>query len=116
MSKTGTLTYFCYNNTYSNTNTSLTQTINKSGRGEPMEEQTINTAHVSESIADASPEKQYLAILMFNNLVWKSTDEYLRLQKSSVYFFKVFILASYIYLFFCNYVVAWRYNILTLML
>ena len=88
MSKTGTLTSFCYDDTYSNTNTSLTQTINESGRGEPMEEQTINTAHVSESIADTSPEKQYLAILMFNNLVWKSTDEYLDYKKVQFIFLK----------------------------
>ena len=46
----------------------------------------------SGSVADPSPEKQYLVILMFNNLVWKLTDVYLRLQRFLVYFLKVFIL------------------------
>ena len=57
-------------------------------------------AKFSESIADPSPEKQYLVILMFNNLVWKLTDVYLRLQKFLVYFLKVFILTKYILLSF----------------
>ena len=44
-----------------------------------------NTAKLSGSIADASPEKRDLVILMFNDLVWKSIDSYLRLQKGLVF-------------------------------
>ena len=44
-----------------------------------------NTAKLSGSIADASPEKRDLVILMFNDLVWKLIDSYLRLQKGLVF-------------------------------
>ena len=44
-----------------------------------------NTAKLSGSIADAPPEKRDLVILMFNDLVWKLIDSYLRLQKGLVF-------------------------------
>ena len=44
-----------------------------------------NTAKLLGSIADASPEKRDLVILMFNDLVWKLIDSYLRLQKGLVF-------------------------------
>ena len=44
-----------------------------------------NTTELSGSIADASPEKRDLVILMFNDLVWKLIDSYLRLQKGLVF-------------------------------
>ena len=44
-----------------------------------------NTTELSGSVPDASPEKRDLVILMFNDLVWKLTDSYLRLQKGLVF-------------------------------
>ena len=53
---------------------------------------TNNTSNLSGSLADTSPEKQFLIILLFKNFVWKLIDVYLTLQKSLVYFLKVFML------------------------
>ena len=53
---------------------------------------TNNTSNLSGSLADTSPEKQFLIILLFKNFVWKLIDVCLTLQKSLVYFIKVFML------------------------
>ena len=56
-----------------------------------------NTTELSGSIADASPEKRDLVILMFNDLVWKLTDSYLRLQKGLVF---IFLSLKFYFLFY----------------
>ena len=56
-----------------------------------------NTAKLSGSIADASPEKRDLVILMFNDLVWKLIDSYLRLQKGLVF---IFLSLKFYFLFY----------------
>ena len=42
MAKIGTLPSFCYDNTHSDAHVSLTQTMNKSDREEPMKEEVSN--------------------------------------------------------------------------
>ena len=56
-----------------------------------------NTAKLLGSIADASPEKRDLVILMFNDLVWKLIDSYLRLQKGLVF---IFLSLKFYFLFY----------------
>ena len=45
------------------------------------QEQTLNTAKLSELIPDTSCEKQYLVILIVNNFLWKLIDAYGVIQK-----------------------------------
>ena len=59
MTKIGTLTSFCYDNTHSDAHESLAQTINESDREEPMKEEVSNenSKHV-----EAQDEVTYLLL------------------------------------------------------
>ena len=59
------------------------------------------------ALADTPPEKPYLVILMFTNLAWKLIDVYVCLQKSVVYFLKMFMVKYFMCLW---------YNVLILIL
>ena len=48
--------------------------------------------------------------------MWKLIDAYLQLQKSLINFLKCLCYHNTFYSFLCNYVVAWRYNIVILIL
>ena len=73
-------------------------------------------AQLSELIPDTSREKQYLVILTKNILMWKLIDAYLQYKKVQFLFLKCLCQHNIFYSFVCNYVVAWRYNILILIL
>ena len=60
----------------------------------------IREAHGEITYLLLSRNKQFLVISMFKNFVGKLIDVYLWLQKSLVYFLKVFMSAKFILLIF----------------